>query len=112
VEALAKAIAGETAGEMQLCAARTLAEAQLELKRIRATRAATPTDLDQMFDPRTLARLCALNRYERLAASRRMAARRWLDEIAGSLALQLLFLSGSESMGNHDSIIVDAGSVD
>src|SRR5437870_2564577 len=28
------------------------------------------------------------------------------------LALQLLFLSGSESMGNHDSIIVDAGSVD
>src|SRR5882672_1080202 len=28
------------------------------------------------------------------------------------LTLQLLFLSGSESMGNHDSIIVDAGSVD
>jgi hypothetical protein len=28
------------------------------------------------------------------------------------LALQLLFLSGSESMGNHDSNIVDAGSVD
>jgi hypothetical protein len=30
----------------------------------------------------------------------------------GVLTLQLLFLSGSESMGNHDSIIVDAGSVD
>jgi hypothetical protein len=30
----------------------------------------------------------------------------------GGLALQLPFLSGSESMGNHDSIIVDAGSVD
>jgi hypothetical chaperone protein len=29
-----------------------------------------------------------------------------------TLALQLLFLSGSESMGNHDSNIVDAGSVD
>ncbi len=28
------------------------------------------------------------------------------------LALQLLFLSGSESMGNHDSNIVDAGRVD
>ena len=31
---------------------------------------------------------------------------------ARPLALQLLFLSGSESMGNHDSNIVDAGSVD
>jgi hypothetical protein len=28
------------------------------------------------------------------------------------LALQLLFLKVSESMGNHDSKIVDAGSVD
>jgi hypothetical protein len=28
------------------------------------------------------------------------------------LALQLPFLSVSESMGNHDSKIVDAGSVD
>jgi hypothetical protein len=28
------------------------------------------------------------------------------------LALQLRFLRGSESMGNHDSKIVDAGSVD
>jgi hypothetical protein len=29
-----------------------------------------------------------------------------------ALALQLPFLKGSESMGNHDSEIVDAGSVD
>ena len=29
-----------------------------------------------------------------------------------ALALQLLFLCGSESMGNHDSNIVDADSVD
>ena len=29
-----------------------------------------------------------------------------------TLALQLRFLRGSESMGNHDSKIVDAGSVD
>jgi hypothetical protein len=33
-----------------------------------------------------------------------------LSEI-DSLALQLPFLSVSESMGNHDSQIVDAGSV-
>jgi bifunctional non-homologous end joining protein LigD len=31
---------------------------------------------------------------------------------AGYLALQLRFLRASESMGNHDSKIVDAGSVD
>jgi hypothetical protein len=29
-----------------------------------------------------------------------------------ALALQLPFLKASESMGNHDSAIVDAGSVD
>ncbi len=33
-------------------------------------------------------------------------------EILDRLALQLLFLRASESMGNHDSKIVDAGSVD
>jgi hypothetical protein len=81
VETLAKAIAGEIAGEAPLRAARALAEAQLELKRIRATRvAAMPTDLEQMFNPRTLARLCALSRYERLAVSRRNAAGHWLAE--------------------------------
>ena len=32
--------------------------------------------------------------------------------IGNGLALQLLFLRASESMGNHDSEIVDAGSVD
>jgi hypothetical protein len=40
-----------------------------------------------------------------------------LDRPAGKrkpagLALQLPFMSGSESMGNHDSEIVDAGRVD
>ena len=86
VEALARAIAGEAAGEVQLRAAFALAEAQLELKRIRATRvAALPTELDQLLNPRTLAGLCAFDRYERQAASRRKDARRWLDEIASSL---------------------------
>ena len=83
VEALAMAIAGETAGEVELRAARALAEAQLELERIRATRvAAIPTELDRMLDPRALAGLCALDRYERQAAARRRAARRWLEQIA------------------------------
>ena len=34
------------------------------------------------------------------------------EEIARFLALQLRFLKVSESMGNHDSKIVDAGGVD
>jgi hypothetical protein len=33
-------------------------------------------------------------------------------DTANSLALQLLFLRASESMGNHDSKVVDADSVD
>ena len=32
--------------------------------------------------------------------------------VMAALALQLLFLKASESMGNHDSNIVDAGRVD
>jgi hypothetical protein len=35
-----------------------------------------------------------------------------IRNLFGGLALQLLFLEVSESMGNHDSKIVDAGSVD
>jgi hypothetical protein len=39
---------------------------------------------------------------------------RYLEEIRRfpMLALQLLFLRASESMGNHDSRVVDADSVD
>jgi hypothetical protein len=36
----------------------------------------------------------------------------WAESGEPALALQLRFLRGSESMGNHDSKIVDAGSVD
>jgi hypothetical protein len=36
----------------------------------------------------------------------------WIRELPFSLALQLPFLTISESMGNHDSKIVDADSVD
>jgi len=90
VESLARTLAGETAGEDQpeaaredqLEAARALAAAQLELKRIREAKVAvTPTGLDQMLDPGALTGLCALDRYERLALSRRKAAKRRLDEI-------------------------------
>jgi len=35
-----------------------------------------------------------------------------LQQVLFNLALQLIFLKASESMGNHDSEIVDAGSVD
>lgn len=80
IEVLAKAIAGETAGEVELRAARALAEAQLELKRVRAIRvAAISTELANMLNPRPLSGLCAFDRYERQAASRRKAAWRWLD---------------------------------
>ena len=92
VESLARTLAGETAGEDQpeaaredqLEAARALAAAQLELKRIREAKvAATPTGLDQMLDPEALTSLCAIGRYERLALSRRKTAKRRLDEIGG-----------------------------
>src|SRR6185437_7609200 len=88
VESLARAIAGadqpEAAREDQLEAARALAEAQLELRRIREAKvAATPTGLDQMLDPEALRGLCAIGRYERLALSLRKAAKRRLDEIGG-----------------------------
>jgi hypothetical protein len=90
VESLARAIAGEdqpeAARQDQLEAAQALAAAQLELKRIREAKvAATPRRLDQMLDPEALTGLCALGRYERLALSRRKAAKRRLDEIEDGL---------------------------
>jgi hypothetical protein len=56
--------------------------------------------------------------YERLLIEQRAnAQRRAMEKIRreygdAELALQLRFLWASESMGNHDSKIVDAGSVD
>jgi hypothetical protein len=79
IEAVAQAITGATASEDQLRAARAFAEAQLDLKRIRDTRlAATPVALEEMLDPRVMSGLCSLDRYERLALSRRkLAVRRF-----------------------------------
>jgi hypothetical protein len=84
VEALARVIVYETIGEEQpeaacddqLEAARTMVLAQLELKRARAAKAAATGP-----DPEALTQVCAMERYERLALSRRKAARRRLGEI-------------------------------
>jgi hypothetical protein len=48
----------------------------------------------------------AIDQYEQLEKSQESAP------ILARLALQLLFLRASESMGNHDSRVVDADSVD
>jgi len=75
IELVMQAIAGETASEDQLEAAKAFAEAQFDLKRIRATRAAaTPRVLGERPDPKVLTGLCALDRYERLALARRKLA--------------------------------------
>ena len=94
VESLARTIVDEAAGEEQpeaarqdqLEAARALAAAQLELKRIRAVKvAAMPTGPDQMLDAEVLIGLCAIDRYERQALRVRKAARRRLDETGGGV---------------------------
>jgi hypothetical protein len=80
IELVAQAIAGETASEDQLEAAKAFAEAQFDLKRIRATRAAaTPRVLGARPDPKELTGLCALDRYERLALARRKLAIRQFE---------------------------------
>ena len=82
IEAVAQAIAGEPAGEDQLQAAKAIAEAQFDLKRIRATRtAATPSVLDELPDSKVLTGLCTLDRYERLARARRKLAIRRFKEL-------------------------------
>jgi hypothetical protein len=80
METLAQAIAGATASEDQLRAAKAFAEAQFDLKRIRDTRlAAAPVALEGMWDPRVMSGLAALDRYERLALSRRKLAVRGFE---------------------------------
>jgi hypothetical protein len=82
IAAVAQAIAGEPAGEDQLQAAKAIAEAQFDLKRIRATRtAATPSVLGELPDSKVLTGLCTLDRYERLARARRKLAIRRFREL-------------------------------
>ena len=74
-DAIARALAHNQADEKTLAAAREVATAQLELLRIRAARAELMTGLDVASgDINHLKRLAALDRYERLAATKRRRA--------------------------------------
>jgi hypothetical protein len=75
VDAFAFAIAGENASEEQLLAATALAEAQVELQRIRKVRSGMTANLGSALrDDRVLRRLLALDGYERTALTRRRRA--------------------------------------
>jgi hypothetical protein len=74
-DAIARALADDQAGKEKLAAAAEVARAQLELLRIRAARAELMAQVDLAsgdFDQ--LKRLAALDRYERLAATKRRRA--------------------------------------
>jgi hypothetical protein len=73
IEAIARAVTGEGAGEEQLISAADFARAQLELLRIRATRAEIMTAIERDDDTQ-LRQLVALDRYERYAHTRRRRA--------------------------------------
>ena len=75
--ALVQALVEGDASEMNLVAANEVALAQLELARIRTTRAALFADNNAVpGDAQSLKRLAALDRYERVAyAKRRKAAK-------------------------------------
>ncbi len=75
IEALTQAIIGDSTTPEAFEAAREIAEAHVELMRIRSIRAATAATLDLVAaDPQALARLQALDRYERLAHTKRRRA--------------------------------------
>ncbi len=76
VEALARAIAGADAGLERLGLARTIAGAQIDVVRARSARLAL---YPEVLEGDALARLVAIDRYERRAFSRRNAAIRVFD---------------------------------
>lgn len=77
--AIARSLASNPADEEQLAAATEVAEAQLELLRIRSVRAELMTGVNlPSGDLEHLRRLAALDRYERLAATKRRRASRKL----------------------------------
>jgi hypothetical protein len=77
IHALVQALVEGDPSEMKLVAANNVALAQLELARIRTTRAALFADINGgRDDAQSLKRLAALDRYERIAyAKRRKAAK-------------------------------------
>jgi hypothetical protein len=68
--------------------------------------------LDQFTDPARAAVSAALSCFAAAAALAHLRRNARDCAAAVHLALQLPFMEVSESMGNHDSKIVDAGSVD
>ena len=75
VEALIQAIVGSGANAESVEVAKEIAEAHVELMHIRRLRAATAAGLDLgTADPQALARLQGLDRYERLAHTKRRRA--------------------------------------
>jgi hypothetical protein len=77
IHALIQALVERDPSEMKLVAANDVVLAQLELARIRTTRAALFADINaDRGDAQSLKRLAALDRYERIAyAKRRKAAK-------------------------------------
>jgi hypothetical protein len=74
-DAIARALAQDQADEEKLAAAADVAQAQLELLRIRAARAELMAVVDLASGSLSdLKRLAALDRYERLAATKRRRA--------------------------------------
>jgi hypothetical protein len=76
-DAIARTLTRNQTDEQQLAAATEVAQAQLELLRIRKVRAELMAEVDlASLDLNHLRRLAALDRYERLAATRRRRASR------------------------------------
>ena len=75
VETITRALAGEGASVEQLSVAAEFAQAQSELLQIRRIRAQMMSEVDFNFnDTQELRRLVALDRYERLAHTKRRRA--------------------------------------
>lgn len=75
IEAIAQTVTGDGAGEEQLVSAAEFARAQLELLRIRSTRAELMAKFELSLDnTQELRRMVALDRYERYSLTRRRRA--------------------------------------
>ena len=75
IEAIAQTVTGDGAGEEQLVSAAEFARAQLELLRIRSTRAELMAKFELSYNnTQELRRMVALDRYERYSLTKRRRA--------------------------------------